>query len=162
MTKMAAMPIYGKNLKKSSSPQPIAEWPWNLVCSIVYASTTKVLQIMTPGWPWLILRQGQIWSHTLLYGKKLKIIYFLESIAALGLRVAWSIQLNEVMKFHEYQSQGHSLTLVKGHSDFKVKTCFSQKQLCDLEPKFMRKLKGCCCVPILLTTFPPNLSGTHP
>ena len=28
----------------------------------------------------------------------------------------------------EYQSQGHSLTLVKGHSDFKVKTCFSHKQ----------------------------------
>ena len=26
---------------------------------------------------------------------------------------------------NEYQSQGHSLTLVKGHSDFKVKTCFS-------------------------------------
>ena len=25
---------------------------------------------------------------------------------------------------NEYQSQGHSLTLVKGHSDFKVKTCF--------------------------------------
>ena len=27
------------------------------------------------------------------------------------------------------KGQGHSLTLVKGHSDFKVKTCFSQKQL---------------------------------
>ena len=25
MTKMAAMPIYGKNLKKSSSPEPIDE-----------------------------------------------------------------------------------------------------------------------------------------
>ena len=25
MTKMAAMPIYGKNLKKSSSPEPIAK-----------------------------------------------------------------------------------------------------------------------------------------
>ena len=25
---------------------------------------------------------------------------------------------------NEYQSQGHSLTLVKGHSDFKIKTCF--------------------------------------
>ena len=25
------------------------------------------------------------------------------------------------MKLSEYQSQGHSLTLVKGHSDFKVK-----------------------------------------
>ena len=27
------------------------------------------------------------------------------------------------------KGQGHSLTLVKGHSDFNVKTCFSQKQL---------------------------------
>ena len=26
------------------------------------------------------------------------------------------------------KGQGHSLTLVKGHSDFKVKTCFLQKQ----------------------------------
>ena len=31
MTKMAAMPIYGKNLKKSSSPEPAGG---NLVCSI--------------------------------------------------------------------------------------------------------------------------------
>ena len=29
MTKMAAMPIYGKNLKKSSSPEPKGWWPWN-------------------------------------------------------------------------------------------------------------------------------------
>ena len=41
------MPIYGKNLKKSSSPEPIDQWPWNLVCIILYASTTKVIQIMT-------------------------------------------------------------------------------------------------------------------
>ena len=40
------------------------------------------------------------------------------------------------------KGQGHSLTLVKGHSDFKVKTCFSQKQLGDLEPKFIWKLEG--------------------
>ena len=40
MTNMAAMPIYGKNLKKSSSPEPIDRCP----C--------------------------QIWSHRLLYGKK--------------------------------------------------------------------------------------------
>ena len=38
---------------------------------------------------------------------------------------------------NEYQSQGHSLTLVKGHSDLKVKICFSHKQLGDLEPKFI-------------------------
>ena len=56
MTNMAAMPIYGKNIKKSSSPEPIAWWPWNLVCSIVYVSTTKIVQIISLGWPWPILR----------------------------------------------------------------------------------------------------------
>ena len=35
--------------------------------------------------------------------EKMKIIYFLETIAALGLKVAWSIQLNELMKLSEYQ-----------------------------------------------------------
>ena len=34
MTKMAATPIYGKNLKKSSSPEPAGQFPQNLVCSI--------------------------------------------------------------------------------------------------------------------------------
>ena len=76
MTNMAAMPIYGKNLKKSSPPEPIAWWPWNLVGSIVYASTTKVVQIKTLGWPWPILHQGQIWSHRLLYWKKWKLLFF--------------------------------------------------------------------------------------
>ena len=50
MTKMAAMLIYGKNLKKSSSPEPIDRWPWDLVCSIVYVSTTKIVQIISLGW----------------------------------------------------------------------------------------------------------------
>ena len=59
MTKVAAMPIYGKNLKKSSSPEPIDRWPWNLVGSIMYTSTTKIIQIITLGWRWLILCQGQ-------------------------------------------------------------------------------------------------------
>ena len=40
------------------------------------------------------------------------------------------------------KGQGHSLTLVKGHSDFKGKTWFSQKQLGHLEPKLTWKLKG--------------------
>ena len=34
MTKMAAMPIYGKNLKKSFSPEPAGRFLRNLVCSI--------------------------------------------------------------------------------------------------------------------------------
>ena len=67
MTKMAAMPIYSKNLNKI-----FFRWPWTLVCIIGCSSTNKFAQIMTLGWPWLILRQGQIWSLMLLYGKKAK------------------------------------------------------------------------------------------
>ena len=131
MTNIAAMLIYGKNLKKSS-PEPIDQWPWNFVCSIVYASSTKVVQIMTLGWPWHILSQGQIWSHRLLYGKKWIFFIFLETVAALGLKVAWSIQLNEWMKLSEYQRS----RLFKGHSDFKVKclTFGLYSQVSDLGP----------------------------
>ena len=50
MTEVAAMPIYGKNLKKNpSSAEPIDRWPWNLVNSIRYLSTTKNIQMMTLG-----------------------------------------------------------------------------------------------------------------
>ena len=76
MTNMAAMPMYDKNLKKSSFPEPIDQWSWNLVCMIMYGSTTKVVQIMILGWPWPILHQGQIWSHRLLYGKSENYLYF--------------------------------------------------------------------------------------
>ena len=72
MTRMAAMPIYGKNLKKSSFLEPKGWWPWNLVFSIGFA------QMMTLGWPWPILLQGQIWSLMLLYGKKVKQWIFLK------------------------------------------------------------------------------------
>ena len=51
MTMVAAMPIYGKNLNKSSSSETIDQWPWNLVCSIRYLSTTKNIQMMTLGGP---------------------------------------------------------------------------------------------------------------
>ena len=70
ITNIATMPIYAKNLKKSSSPEPINRWHGNLICSFVYASTTKIVQIMTLDWPWPILHQGQIWLHRLLYGRK--------------------------------------------------------------------------------------------
>ena len=35
------------------------------------------------------------------------------------------------------KGQGLSLILISGHSDFKVKTCFSQKKLGDLESKLI-------------------------
>ena len=43
MTKMAATPIYGKNFKKSSSPELEVLWSWNLACSISDSSSTKFI-----------------------------------------------------------------------------------------------------------------------
>ena len=34
MTKMAAMQLFGKNLQKSSSPEPAGPFPLHFVCSI--------------------------------------------------------------------------------------------------------------------------------
>ena len=87
MTKMANMPIYGKNLKKSSSPEPKDRWPWNLVCSFGCTSTTKFVQMMTLGWPWPILRQGQICSLMLLYGEKGTTMDISETIVVYDVKV---------------------------------------------------------------------------
>ena len=92
-----------KSLKKSSSPEAIDWWPWNLVCSIVYASTTKVVQIMTLGWPWPILRQGQIWLHRLLCAKKWKLLFFgnycsLRSQSCLKHSTKWVNEVEWVLK----------------------------------------------------------------
>ena len=46
MTKMAAMPIYGK---KSSSLESKSWWPWMLVCSIGCSGTTKFVSIDDQG-----------------------------------------------------------------------------------------------------------------
>ena len=72
MTKVVATLIYGKNMKNSSSLEPKSRWPWKLICSIGYLSTTKIVQMMTMGWPWPSLWQSQILSFMLLYGKKVK------------------------------------------------------------------------------------------
>ena len=72
MTKVAAMTIYDKNLKKSSSPDQKADdrETWYA------ASGAWVLPNLFKQWPWvdhdLILRQGQVWSLMLLYGKNVK------------------------------------------------------------------------------------------
>ena len=70
LSSMPMIPIYGKNLKKSSSLEPHGRWPGNLVCSIGCSSTTKFVIII--GSSRHILWQGQIWSLMLLYEKKVK------------------------------------------------------------------------------------------
>ena len=67
----------------------------------------------------------------------MKIVYHLETIAAIGLKVGLNIQINESMKLNECQRSSSFLTFAKGHSDFKIKTCFSRKPFGHLEPNFI-------------------------
>ena len=63
----------------------------NSECSIGCLSTTKFVQMMTLSWPWLILRQGQIWS--LMLREKGKTMNFSEPIVIYDLKLAtvdWS------------------------------------------------------------------------
>ena len=62
-------PYIVKTLQKSSSPESKGQCPWALICSIGALSPSKFVQMLTLGWPWPILRQGQIWCLMLLYGK---------------------------------------------------------------------------------------------
>ena len=50
LTKMAAMPIYGKNLKKSS-PDPRMPWGWIFAQIIGDERSTKVAKIIVVHWP---------------------------------------------------------------------------------------------------------------
>ena len=53
MTKLAAMPIYGKQtLRKCSTPESEGQWPWDLVYSIRDVRPTKFDQMMILGCPW--------------------------------------------------------------------------------------------------------------
>ena len=113
MTKVAAMTIYGKKKKNLL---------WNLKADDLetwYAapSTTKFVQVMPIGWPWLISRQGQIWSPTLLYGKKVKTMDFSEKIVVCYIKVGRWRQINEYMKLYEYQTSRSFTDLGPNHSD---------------------------------------------
>ena len=78
MTNMAAMPIYGKILKGCSTYDP----------GLTLTHFMPKSNLVTLAFVW---------------EKKKKIINFLESIVASGLKVDWSIQLTELMKLCVYQ-----------------------------------------------------------
>ena len=60
---------YGEKLQKYFSLEPRGRWLWNLVYSIGYSRT--IFHMMTLGWPWLFLWQGQICFRMFLHGWKL-------------------------------------------------------------------------------------------
>ena len=79
MTKMAAMAIYGKNLKKSSSPEPAGRFSQNLVF------------------------YGKVKFGNLGFSiEKVKTVDFSETIAACDLLVGRYRQLIDFMKIYEY------------------------------------------------------------
>ena len=64
-----------KKKQKNKKKKKKKRWPWILVCIIGCSSTTKFAQMISLGWPWPTLWQGQLWSLMLLYGKKGKTMY---------------------------------------------------------------------------------------
>ena len=65
-------------------------------------------------------------------------MYYLETIAAIGLKVSLNIQINELMKLNEYQRSRTLFDLGQRSLRFKkIKICFSQKLLSHLELNFI-------------------------
>ena len=117
MTKVTAMPIYGENLKQSSSLEPKSRWPWKLVCCIGYSSATKFVQMITLGWPWPILRQVRFGPLCFCKGKTVKQCIFSDTIVVYDIKVGRCSQLNEYMKLYAYQRSRSFIDLCPTHSD---------------------------------------------
>ena len=90
MTKMAAMPIYGKKTLKSTSLEPEVGWPWDLVCSIRDVGPTKFVQIMILGWPWLFNVQVKFCFLMHLNNIFWKSCFF-ETVEALVIILTWYV-----------------------------------------------------------------------
>ena len=97
---------------------------------------TKFVQMMTLGWHWPILQQGQIWSPMLLYGKKVKQWIFSETLVVYDIKVGRCSQLNEYMKLYEYQRSRSFMDLGPNHSDSMFLSFFSTITTWPIEAKF--------------------------
>ena len=104
MIKMVAMPIYGKNLQKSTSLKPNGWWPWNA------ASGTQVLPSMFKWWTWVDCDLFWAWPNFVPYAfvweeGKTTVFY--------NIKVGRCTQLNETWSCLSTRGRGHSLTLVQ-------------------------------------------------
>ena len=97
---------------------------------------------MIIGWPWPILRQGQIWSPMLLYGKKFKQWNSLETIVVCDIKVGRWSQLSEYMKLYEYQRSRSFIDLGPSLSDLLFSNFISSITASQLKPNFMWSLFG--------------------
>ena len=101
MTNMAAMPIYGKTLKKTFSLESNSCWPWKLVCSIGY------YQIYSNDDTGLTLTYFTARSNLVPFAfvwEKGNLMDFSETIVVCDIKVGRFIQLNKYMTLYEYQT----------------------------------------------------------
>ena len=113
MTKMAAVLIYGKNMKNSSSLEPNGRWPWRFICSIGYSSTTKFIQMMTLTY---ITARSNLVPYAFVW-EKVKTMDFSETIIVYDIKVGRCSQPNEYMKLYEYQRSRSLIDLNRNLSD---------------------------------------------
>ena len=69
-------------------------------------------------------------------------MYYLETIAAIDLKVGLNIQINELTKLNEYQRSRSLFDLGQRSLRFQNNFFFSQKLLSHLKQNFIRKLMG--------------------
>ena len=91
-----------KTLKKSFSLETKSGWPWKLVCSIGFSSTTKFIQMMTLGYAF-------VWEK----GK----MDFSKTIVGYNVKVGRCSQLHEYMKLYENQRSRSFIDFGPNHSD---------------------------------------------
>ena len=126
MTSMATIPIYGKNLKKSSSLEPKGWWPWNLVYSIEY------YQVCWNDDHGLTLTYFMARSNLVPYAfvwEKGKTMDFSETIVIFDITVGRCSQLNVYMNIYEYQRSRSFIDLHQRSLSFDI-----------FKPLFLRNL----------------------
>ena len=105
-------------------------------CSNGYSSTTIFVKMTAMGWPWPILRQGQIWSILLLYVEKGKTMDFSENIVIYDIMLVDAVNQMSTWSLKNTNGQVHSLTFVQGHSDSTFSNFFSLETPMPIEAKF--------------------------
>ena len=112
MTKMAAMPIYGKNMKDTPSLEPKGRWPWKLIYIIGYLCTTEFIQMMTGLTMTYFMARSNFVPYAFVWEDG-NTMDFSEIIVVYDIRIGRCSQLNENMKPMSTKGQGHSLILVQ-------------------------------------------------
>ena len=156
MTKMQQCPYMGKNLKKSSSLEPKSWWPWKLVWSSGYSSTTKKVSNDDPRLTFDLLRKGQLCFLVHFYGKTLKWWINQTLMMSVILRLIYKISLMNPRRCTS--GKGHSLTFVKGYLYFRYfKITFDLTPLYRLTSNYildLGEIKGPKFIEIVEVTWP--------